>query len=39
VYLLDLSSYDGMEILSSSFDKKEYADVLKFLGVKQVDID
>ncbi|GAU26215.1 hypothetical protein TSUD_354370 [Trifolium subterraneum] len=39
VYLLDLSSHDGVKILSSSFDKREYDDVLKFLGVKQVKID
>ena len=39
VYLLDISSHDGMKILSSSVDKKEYDDVLKFLGVKQVNID
>jgi len=39
VYLLDLSSHDGMKFLSSSVDKKEYDDVLKFLGVKPVNID
>ncbi|KAK2449166.1 ATP/DNA binding protein [Trifolium repens] len=39
VYLLDLSSHDGVKILSSSFDKREYDDALKFLGVKQVKID
>ncbi|XP_045787926.1 uncharacterized protein LOC123883230 [Trifolium pratense] len=39
VYLLDLSSHDGVKILSSSFDKRQYDDALKFLGVKQVKID
>ncbi|WJX32086.1 hypothetical protein P8452_20455 [Trifolium repens] len=39
VYLLDLSSHDGMKILSSSLDKKEYRSILKFLGVKLVNID
>jgi sacsin len=39
VYLLDLSSHDGVKILISSFDKREYDDALKFLGVKQVKID
>ncbi|CAJ2664742.1 unnamed protein product [Trifolium pratense] len=39
VYLLDLSSHDGMKILSSSFDKREYDHILKFLGVKLVNID
>ncbi|GAU37289.1 hypothetical protein TSUD_354450 [Trifolium subterraneum] len=37
VYLLDLSSHDGMKILSSSFDKSEYDHILKFLGVKLVN--
>jgi len=39
VYLLDLSSHDRMKILSSLFDKKEYDDVLNFLGVTQVHTD
>ncbi|XP_045819973.1 uncharacterized protein LOC123913312 [Trifolium pratense] len=39
VYFPDLSSHDGIKILSSSFDKKEYRDILKFLGVKLVNID
>ena len=39
VYLLDLSSHDGMKILSSSFDKKKYRGIHKFLGVKLVNID
>ncbi|CAK8560107.1 unnamed protein product [Lathyrus sativus] len=39
VYLLDLSSHDGMKILSSSFDKSEYDRVLNFLGVKMVNLD
>ena len=39
VYLLDLSSHDGMKILSSSFDKSEYDAILKFLGVKHVNFD
>ncbi|KAK2352749.1 ATP/DNA binding protein [Trifolium repens] len=39
VYLLDLSSHDGMKILSSSFDKSEYDHILNFLGVKPVNID
>ncbi|XP_058745312.1 uncharacterized protein LOC131618061 [Vicia villosa] len=39
VHLLDLSSHDGRKILSSSFDKSEYDQVLNFLGVKQVTFD
>ncbi|XP_004510206.1 uncharacterized protein [Cicer arietinum] len=39
VYLLNLSSHDGRKILSSSFDKSEYDDVLNFLGVKYVTVD
>ncbi|KAJ1427869.1 Histidine kinase/HSP90-like ATPase superfamily [Sesbania bispinosa] len=39
VYLLDLSSHDGRKILSSSFDRGEYDSILKFLGVKQVNVD
>ncbi|RHN38920.1 putative histidine kinase-like ATPase domain-containing protein [Medicago truncatula] len=36
VHLLNLSSHDGRKILSSSFDKREYYNVLNFLGVKSV---
>ncbi|WJX91801.1 hypothetical protein P8452_73528 [Trifolium repens] len=39
VYLLDLSSHDGVKILSSSFDKREYSKILNFLGVNQVKVD
>ncbi|XP_058745309.1 uncharacterized protein LOC131618058 [Vicia villosa] len=39
VYLLDLSSQDGRKILSSSFDKSEYDQILNFLGVKLVNFD
>jgi len=39
VYLLNLSSHDGRKIMSSSFDKSEYDNVLNFLGVKPVTVD
>ncbi|KAK2406054.1 ATP/DNA binding protein [Trifolium repens] len=39
VHLLNLSSHDGMKILSSSFDKSEYDQVLNFLGVKSVNVN
>ena len=39
VYLLNLSSHDGRKILSSSFDKIEYDNVLDFLGLKSVNVD
>jgi len=39
MHLLNLSSHDGRKILSSSFDKREYDNVLNFLGVKSVTYD
>ncbi|XP_027337858.1 uncharacterized protein LOC113851547 [Abrus precatorius] len=39
VLLLNLSSHDGIKILSSSFDKSQYDGILNFLGVQQVKVD
>ncbi|KHN22173.1 uncharacterized protein LOC114406379 [Glycine soja] len=39
VYLHNLSSHNGRKILSSSFDKIEYDDILSFLGIQQVNTD
>ncbi|XP_004517178.1 uncharacterized protein, partial [Cicer arietinum] len=39
VHLLDLNSHDERKILSSSFDKRKYDSILKFLGVEMVNVD
>ncbi|OIV93309.1 hypothetical protein TanjilG_14560 [Lupinus angustifolius] len=39
VYLHNLSSHDGIKILNSSFDLKQYDHILQFLGVKKVNVE